>query len=93
MTPNLDDNTFFETMSECASKYSWYDYFANKSPSTNHITPEQQTIYPNYSIRLCLLASFKRKLCLREQIAKPTKKPSFTNQGNPQFFMKLFSIG
>jgi hypothetical protein len=30
MTPNLDDNTFFKTMSEYASKYSWYDYFCPK---------------------------------------------------------------
>jgi hypothetical protein len=38
--PNLDDNTFFKTMSEYASKHSWYDYFAQKSSLTNHNTAE-----------------------------------------------------
>ncbi len=47
MLPNLDDNTFFKTMSEQAAKYSWYDYFSGKSTSTNQIIPEQQTIYLN----------------------------------------------
>ncbi len=28
MTPNVDDNTFFKTMSKYKSKYSLYDYFA-----------------------------------------------------------------
>jgi hypothetical protein len=27
MTPNVDDNAFFKTMSEYKSKYSWYEYF------------------------------------------------------------------
>jgi hypothetical protein len=67
-------------------KVSWYDYFARKSTSINQIIPEQRTIYLVHSIRLCLLASFKCKLCLREQNKKPNKKLPFTDQGNPQFF-------
>ncbi len=35
---------------------------------------------------MCLLASFKRKLCLREQISKTKQKLPLTDQGNPQFF-------
>jgi hypothetical protein len=30
-------------MSEYASTYSWYDYFANKFPSTNHINTPLDT--------------------------------------------------
>jgi hypothetical protein len=30
---------------------------------------------------------------LGNKIAKPNKKLPFTDQGNPQFFMKLFNIG
>ena len=89
MTPNRDDNTFFKTMSEYAAKYSWYDYFARKSTSTTQIIPEQQTIYLVHSIRLCLLAPFKCKLCLREQNSKTKQKLPFTDRGNPQFFYEV----
>ncbi len=68
--PNVDDNIFFKTMSKYESKYSLYDYFANKYTSTNHINAEQQTIYPIQTIILRVMASFKRKLCLRKQNSK-----------------------
>ena len=29
LTPNIDDNAFFKTMSEYKLKYSWYEYFIN----------------------------------------------------------------
>jgi hypothetical protein len=94
MTPNVDDNTFFKTMSKYESKYSLYDYFANKYASTNHITAEQQTIYPIQTIRLCVMASFKRKLCLRKQKSKTNQQTFIHRLRQPAVFsMKLFSIG
>jgi hypothetical protein len=74
MTPNVDDNTFFKTMIKYKSKYSLYEYFANKYASTNHITAEQETIYPIQTIRLCVMALFKRKLCLRKQNSKTNQQ-------------------
>jgi hypothetical protein len=87
MTPNVDDNTFFKTMSKYKSKYSLYDYFANKYASTNHITAEQRTFYPIQSIRLCVMASFKRKLCLRKQNSETNQRTFIRQPSQPSVFL------
>jgi hypothetical protein len=87
MTPNVDDNTFFKTMSKYESKYSLYDYFANKYTSTYHITAEQQTIYPIQTIRLHVMASFKHTLCLRKQNSETNQLTFIRRSRQPTVFL------
>ncbi len=74
-------------MSKYKSKYSLYDYFANKYALTNHITAEQQTIYPIQTIRLCVMASFKCKLCLRKQDSKTNQQTFICQSRQPTVFL------
>ncbi len=92
MTPNVDDNTIFKTMSKYESKYSLYDYFANKYASTNHITAERQTIYPIQTIRLRVMASFKRKLCLRKQNSETNQRTFIRRSRQPTVFLWSCSV-
>ena len=87
MMPNVDDNTFFKTMSKYKSKYPLYDYFSNKYTSTNHITAEQRTIYPIQTIRLCGMASFKCKLCLRKQSSETNQRTFIHQSRQPAVFL------
>jgi hypothetical protein len=74
-------------MSKYESKYSLYDYFANKYDSTNYITAEQQTIYPIQTIRLHIMASFKCKLCLKKQNSETNQQTFIRRSRQPAVFL------
>jgi hypothetical protein len=79
MMPNVDDNTFFKTMSKYKSKYSLYDYWPKNTLQLIILLLNNEQFIQFKQLDCVSWLHLNASYVLGNKIAKPISKPLFAD--------------